>query len=82
MHATIRCQNLFSSRLPSKNAKVRIYKTKIFPVVLYGCETWFLTVRAEHKLKVFCEQGVEENICAKVGWSDGRVEKAAFRGAS
>jgi hypothetical protein len=33
--------------------KVRIHKTIIFPVVLYGCETWSLTVREEHKLRVF-----------------------------
>jgi hypothetical protein len=33
--------------------KVRIYKTIIFPVVLYGCETWSLTVREGHKLRVF-----------------------------
>jgi hypothetical protein len=46
-------QNLLSSRLLSKNVKVRIYKTIILPVVLYGCETWSLTVRVEHKLRVF-----------------------------
>jgi hypothetical protein len=46
-------QNLLSSRLPSKNMKVRIYKTIILPVVLYGCETWSLTLREEHKLRVF-----------------------------
>jgi hypothetical protein len=33
--------------------KVRIYKTIILPVVLYGCETLSLTVREEHKLRVF-----------------------------
>jgi hypothetical protein len=33
--------------------KVRIYQTVILPVVLYGCETWSLTVREEHKLRVF-----------------------------
>jgi hypothetical protein len=33
--------------------KLRIYKTIILPVVLYGCETWSLTVREEHKLRVF-----------------------------
>jgi hypothetical protein len=33
--------------------KVRIYKTIILPVVLYGCETWSLTVREEHELRVF-----------------------------
>jgi hypothetical protein len=36
-----------------KNVKVRIYKTRILPVVLYGCETWSLKVREEHKLRVF-----------------------------
>jgi sorting nexin-29 len=46
-------QNLLSSRLLSKNMKVRIYKTIILPVVLCGCETWSLTVREEHKLRVF-----------------------------
>jgi hypothetical protein len=46
-------QNLFSSRLLSKNVKVRIYNTIILPVVLYGCETWSLTVRQEHKPRVF-----------------------------
>jgi hypothetical protein len=61
-------QNLLSFRLLSKNVKVRIYKTIILPVVLYGCETWSLTVREEHKLRVF------EN---RVLRSDGRVEKAA-----
>jgi hypothetical protein len=44
-------QNLLSSRLLSKNVKVRIYKTIILPAVLYGCETWSLTVREEHKLE-------------------------------
>jgi hypothetical protein len=44
---------LLSSRLLSKNVKVKIYKTKILTVVLYECETWSLTVREEHKLRVF-----------------------------
>jgi hypothetical protein len=42
-----------SSRLLSKNLKIRIYKTIILPVVLYGCETWPLTLREEHRLRVF-----------------------------
>jgi hypothetical protein len=46
-------QNLLSSHLLSKNVKVRIYKPIILPVVLYGCETWSLTLRKEHKLRVF-----------------------------
>jgi hypothetical protein len=36
-----------------KNVKVKIYKTIILPVVLYGCETWSLTLREEHTLRVF-----------------------------
>jgi hypothetical protein len=46
-------QNLLPSRLLSKNVKVRIYKTIILPVILYGCETWSLTVREEYKLGKF-----------------------------
>jgi hypothetical protein len=37
----------------SKNIKVKIYRTIILPVVLYGCETWYLTLREEHSLTVF-----------------------------
>jgi hypothetical protein len=44
-------QNLLFSRLLSKNIKIRIYKTIILPVVLYGCETWSLTLREEHRLR-------------------------------
>jgi hypothetical protein len=46
-------QRFLSSRLLSKNLKIRIYKTIILPVVLYGCETWSLTLREEHRLRVF-----------------------------
>jgi hypothetical protein len=40
-------------RLLSKNLKIRIYKTIILSVVLYGCETLSLTLREEHRLRVF-----------------------------
>jgi hypothetical protein len=46
-------QNLLYSCLLSKNIKIRIYKNCNFPVVLYGCETWSLTLREEHRLRVF-----------------------------
>jgi hypothetical protein len=46
-------QNLLSSRLLSKNTKIRIYRTIILPVVLYRCETWSLTLREEQRLRVF-----------------------------
>jgi hypothetical protein len=41
-----------SSRLLSRNVKVKTYKTILLPVVLYGCETWSLILREEHRLRV------------------------------
>jgi hypothetical protein len=46
-------QSLLSSHLLSRNLRVKIYKTIILPVVLYGCETWSLTLIEEHRLRVF-----------------------------
>ena len=51
----------FSSRLLSKNLKIKIYRTIILPVVLYGCESWSLTLRKERRLRVF-ENGVVRRI--------------------
>jgi len=45
-------QNLLSSSLLSKNLKIKIYRTIILSV-LYGCETWSLTLREERRLRVF-----------------------------
>jgi hypothetical protein len=42
-----------SSHLLSRNVKVKDKKNIILPVVLYGCETWSLTLRKEHRLRVF-----------------------------
>jgi hypothetical protein len=39
--------------LLSKNVKIRIFKTIILPVVLYGCGTWSLILREEHRLRMF-----------------------------
>ncbi len=44
---------LLSSSLLSENLKIKIYRTVIFPVVLYGCETWALTLQKERRLRVF-----------------------------
>jgi hypothetical protein len=46
-------QCLVFSHLLSRNMEVIIYKTVILPVVLYGCETWFRTLREENRLRVF-----------------------------
>jgi hypothetical protein len=45
-------QSLLSSLLLSRNVKVKIHKTMILPVVLYGCETWSLALREEHRLRM------------------------------
>jgi hypothetical protein len=52
MLATIASGNLLYCLL-SENVKVKIYKTIMLPVVLYGCETWSLTLWEEHRLRVF-----------------------------
>jgi hypothetical protein len=58
--------------LLSKNTKIKIYRTVILPVVLYGCETWSFTLREEHRLRVF-----ENRVLRGVFGSkrDGGVEK-------
>ncbi|KAJ4436809.1 hypothetical protein ANN_16941 [Periplaneta americana] len=48
-----------------KNLKVRIYKTVILPVVLYGCETWTLTLTEEQRLRVFENKVLREIFGAK-----------------
>ena len=47
------CMLMLSSSLLSKNLKIKILRTVILPVVLYGCETWSLTLKEEHRLRVF-----------------------------
>ena len=46
-------QNLLSSSSLSKNLKIKINRKIILPVVLYGCETWLLTLREERRLGMF-----------------------------
>jgi hypothetical protein len=46
-------QNLLSSDLLSKNIKIKVFRTVTLPVVLYGCETWSLTLREERRLRLF-----------------------------
>jgi hypothetical protein len=67
LHDEIKRECLLSFRpkcLPVSYKKLRIktYKTVILPVVLYGCETWSLTLREERRLRVFEEQNAEEDI--------------------
>jgi len=46
-------KNLLSSSLLPKNLKIKIYRTITLPVVLYGRETWSLTLREKRRLRVF-----------------------------
>jgi len=50
-------ENLISFSLLSKNLKIKIYRTIILSVFLYGCETWSPILREERRLRVF-ENGV------------------------
>ena len=43
----------FVFQVANQNLKIKIYRTIILPVVLYGCETWSLTLREERKVRVF-----------------------------
>jgi hypothetical protein len=49
------------ARVLSKNIKIKIYRT-IIVLVLYGCETWSLTLMKERRLRVFKKKGAKENI--------------------
>jgi hypothetical protein len=60
-------QNLLSSHLISETLKIKIYKIVILPVVLYGCETWSLTLREEHRLRAF-----EKRVLRRIFGPNGR----------
>jgi hypothetical protein len=59
-------QNLVSSSLLSQNIKIEIYRTIIFPVVLYECKTLSLTLREERRLRVF-----ENRVLIGIFWPKG-----------
>jgi len=53
MLVIIQCRILLSSSLLSRNMTIKIYRTVILLVVLYGCETWSVTLKEEHSLRAF-----------------------------
>ena len=61
MHVIFSLEKILYSHLLSKKLKVNTYKTIILPVVLYGCETWSLTLREEHRLRV-----IENKVLRKI----------------
>jgi hypothetical protein len=76
----IQCKSFLSSRLLSKNVKIRTYKTIILPLVLYGRETWPLPLRDEHRLKVLENRALRRIFGPKIdkirgGWRKLHNEK-------
>jgi len=67
-------QNLLTSSLLSKNLKIKVYRTIILSVVLYGCETWSLTLRKERRLRVF-----ENRVLKRIFWPKRDEVKAEWR---
>jgi len=62
MFTNIRCR-ILSSSLLHKNLRIMIYRTIIFPVALYGYETWSLTLREERWLRV-----LENRVLRRIFW--------------
>jgi hypothetical protein len=58
IHAIIRCRIFCVSVCYPKNTKIKIHRTVVLPVVLYGCETWSLTLRKERRLRVFANRAL------------------------
>jgi hypothetical protein len=70
-------QSPLSSRLLSRNVKVKLYKTIILPVVLYGCETWSLMLREEDRLRVFENRILRRIFGPKMDEVTGSMEEVA-----
>jgi hypothetical protein len=73
MLASIQSKIFFLPVSYQKNVKIKIHKTVILLVVLYGCETWSLTLREEHRLRVF------ENRVLKKIFGPKREEGVSWR---
>jgi hypothetical protein len=61
-------QKILSSLVVYKNVKIKTYKTIILSVVLYGCETWSLTLREEQRLRVFDNRAQCGRILCEFDW--------------
>ena len=59
----------------SKNIKIKIYRTIILSVILYGCETWSLTFREKHRLRVFQNRVLRRILGPKRGEVTGEWRK-------
>ena len=68
-------EKILSSCLLSTKLKVKTYKTIILPVLQYGCETWSLTLREEHRLRVFENKVLRKIFGAKKDKITGKWRK-------
>ena len=71
-------KNLTQKTCPDRGSnpvQVYTYKTIILPVVLYGCETWALTLRDEHRLRVLENKLLREILGAKINEITGEWKK-------
>ena len=71
-------QNLLSSSLLSTNIKIKIYRTIIFPVVVYWCETWSLTLKKERRLRVYANRVLRRIFGPKRDEVTGEWRKLVF----
>ena len=73
-------QNPLSSSLLSKNLKIKMYRSLIFPVVLYGCETWSLTLKEKRRLRVSENRALRrifgQKRCEKMGEGENYIMRS------
>jgi len=67
-----------SFSLLSKNLKIKIHRSVILPVVLYGCETWSLTLREVRRLRVFEKRVLRRLFVSKRDEVTGGLEKNIY----
>jgi len=72
---TLGSSKCLSSSLLSKNIQMKIYTTVIWPIIMYRCEAWIVTLRKERRLRVFEIRGSEEAIWTYEGRGDRGVDK-------
>jgi len=75
-------QNFVSSSLLTKNIKIKIYRTIILPVVLYGFETWSLTLREKRRLRVFENRVLRRVFVPKMDEVKGSGENYIMRSSA
>jgi hypothetical protein len=70
-------QSVLSSSLLLKNLKSKVYRTIILPIVLYGCETWSLTMREQRRPRVFENNMLRRIFVPKRDEVTGETKKTA-----